>query len=201
MSSLTDQEKEALADKVFSNTGIPLSREDPIFALVEIIKTTDDDVVERVNTACQGATASLTRAAEHIEQRSNALESMVDSYIQSRIEAANTTLDIETKRLKKDMENDIHSSAERLTDALTKQLASYVRDQCTHPLREALEMIPQRSWLENVWTLAACLAIGFATGIIFSEGTLRVRSDFPTIGTQANSSPSGETKVRGGLPK
>jgi vacuolar-type H+-ATPase subunit H len=172
MSTLTDQEREVIRANVFSETGIPLSREDPIFALVEIIKASDEVVLERVSTACDRATQSLTQAAEHLEERSGQLESMVDSYIQSRIEAANAAIDSETKKLKERTEIEIQALSSKLQNDLMQELKAYTEAQCIRPLQEALAFIPHRSWLENLWTLTACLAIGFATGFLYFDGSI-----------------------------
>lgn len=189
MTQLSDQDREVLAEKVFSRTGIPLSSDDPIFAVVEIIKSADEALIDRVDTACFRATSSLTQAAEHIEERSIALQSMVDSYIESRIEAANATLNIETKRLKSEIDDHFRSEADRLTKGMIQELGSFTKMQCIHPLSEALERIPQRSWLENVWTLVACLSIGFLTGFVLSQGSLHVRRDQP-ISRSVTDTPS-----------
>lgn len=178
MSTLTDQEREIIRANVFSKTGIPLSKEDPIFALVEIIKASDEIVLDRLSTTCDRATRSLTKAAEHLEVRSGQLESMVDSYIQSRIEAANATLDIETRRLKERNEEEIRTLSATLREEFMRELKAYTETQCVQPLREALSFIPHRSWLENLWTLTACLAIGFATGLLYFEGPIQAKTRF-----------------------
>lgn len=178
MSALTDQDIDTIQAHVFAATGIPLSKEDPIYALVEIIKASDEIVVERVSTACDRATSSLATAAEHLEVRSRQLESMVDSYIQSRIEAANVTIDLETKSLKDRTEGEIQALSSKLQAEVMRELKAYTETQCIQPLKEALAFIPHRSWLENLWTLAACLAIGFGTGLLYFEGSIQAK---PTI--------------------
>lgn len=170
MKTLSDAERESLAAMVFAKTGIPLSKEDPIFALVEILKASDAVLMERIQGVCESATLALTKAAADIESRSTQLESMVDHYIQSRLEASNATLDIETKRLKTETVEAIHAFSVDLKTELKQDLRVFSEEQCIRPLQEILEIIPQRSWLENVWTLAACLAIGFATGLLYFEG-------------------------------
>jgi hypothetical protein len=174
MSTLNDHEKELITAEIFSKTGIPLSKEDPIFALVEIIKASDDSLVERIHGECDTATTALAHASDHITERSKEFKSMVDSYAEVHIEATRATIDIETKQMKTTIQEELHAFSSDLKKGLVEELKTFSQTECIQPLREVLEIIPQRSWLENVWTLAACLAIGFATGLLYFDGTIRV---------------------------
>lgn len=174
MSTLNDQERDLIASEIFSKTGIPLSKEDPIFALVDIIKTSDDSLVERIHGECEMATAALAQASDHITERAKEFKSMVDSYAEVHIEATRATIDIETKQMKTTIQEELRAFSSDLKRGLVEELKTFSETQCIQPLREALEIIPQRSWLENIWTLAACLAIGFVTGLLYFEGTVRV---------------------------
>jgi hypothetical protein len=39
-------------------------------------------------------------------------------------------------------------------------------------------VVPQRTWLESLWTLTACLAIGFAVGFIYFDETIRYSLEY-----------------------
>lgn len=190
MNTLNDPEREAIAAEIFSKTGIPLSKDDPIFALVEIIKTSDARLIERIHGECDRATTALTHAVDHLNERSKEFKSMVDSYAEVHIEATRATIDIDTQRMKTDTKEALLAFSMELKAGVAQELKTFSETQCIRPLRETLERIPERSWLENVWTLAACLAIGFATGFLYVDGTIRV----PLEGPPAKAQPKTPTE-------
>lgn len=192
MNTLNDPEKEAIAAEIFSKTGTPLSKDDPIFALVEIIKTSDAALIERIQGVFEQTTAAVTNAAEHLNERSLQFQSVIDSYAQIHIEATNATLDIETKQMKAETKEDLRAFSMELKASLAQELRTFSETQCIQPLQEVLEIIPQRSWLENVWTLAACLAIGFATGLVYFEGKVRVPLE--EMSARVNTKTSSESQ-------
>jgi hypothetical protein len=170
---LTDAQKDHLAAEVFAKSGVPLSKDDPIFALVETIKAGQVSQPDRLLESLDESAVALSAAADRLLKRSTDLEAMVDAYIQSRLEAANATMDIEVKRMTSLAQEELRAFTLNLGGELGKSLNTSLEDACIKPIREALDVIPQRSWLESVWTLAACLAIGFLVGFIYFNGTIR----------------------------
>lgn len=173
MGLLSPKDRDTLAAEIFLKTGVPLSKEDPIFALVEILKTSQAEQEASFDAACHRAIDALNQGVAHMEDRTAALKSLVDTYIEHRLEAANAMLDQEAVRLGREFQESLLQSHEAFRDLLSDEIkrlggsaydgASYVGD----------PVITERSWMENLWTLAACLAMGFAVGFIYFNGTIR----------------------------
>ena len=173
MGLLSAKDRESLAAEVFLKTGVPLSKEDPIFALVEILKTTQIDQEASFDAICHRAVDALNRAAEHMEDRTDALKSLVDTYIEHRLEAANAMLDQESVRLGNALQDSLMHTQENFRVLLTDEIKRHGNSAYDHASLMGEPVMAERSWMENLWTLAACLAIGFAVGFIYFNGTIR----------------------------
>jgi hypothetical protein len=178
MAELTAEQREGIAAEVFTKTEIPLSKDDPIFALVQILSIAQEKQQAEIQESNQQAATALRAVADLIEIRSNHLQSTVDAFLESRMEAANTTIDTETKRLMGIVRDDLTAFTRILSENLAEDVRSAVEKQCITPIRNALDVIPQRTWLESLWTLTACLAIGFAVGFIYFDATIRYSLEY-----------------------
>lgn len=159
--------------EVFQRTGVPLSKDDPLFAMAELLSMAQERQQEKLRETANHATAALEAVERRIQERTTALGSLVDAYVQSRVEAANTVIDAETRRLTLLAEDTLTTHTQRLMDEIAESLGQQIQKICVTPIRDALDIIPQRSWMDSLWTLAACLAIGFAVGFIYFDVTIR----------------------------
>jgi hypothetical protein len=178
MAELTTDQKDSLAAEVFAKTGVPVSKDDPLFALVEILSTAQERQKNDLDESTNKATTALRAVAGLVEERASKLEHIIDAYIQTRVEAANAAIDAETKRLTATIQEELHELAGTLSENIAKNLKTTVEKACVTPIRDALDVIPQRTWLESVWTLAACLAIGFGVGFIYFDATIRYSLEY-----------------------
>lgn len=173
MGLLSLKDRESLAADVFLKTGVSLSKEDPIFALVEILKTTQAEQEATFDAACHRAVDALNRAVDQMEDRTAALKSLVDTYIEHRLEAANATLDQESVRLSNTLQESLKQTHEDLRALLADEIKRFGNSAYDRTSLMGEPVITERSWMENLWTLAACLAMGFAVGFIYFNGTIR----------------------------
>jgi hypothetical protein len=196
MAELTGEQREGIAAEVFAKTEIPLSKDDPIFALVQILSIAQEKQQAEIKESNQQAATALRAVADLIEKRTNNLESTVDAFLESRMEAANTTIDMETKRLTGIVQDELTAFATSLSDNIADTLKRSVEKECIAPIRDALDVIPQRTWLESLWTLTACLAIGFAVGFIYFDGTIRYSLEYQlnAVTSRLPPAPSPSTK-------
>jgi hypothetical protein len=178
MAELTAEQREVLAREIFSKTEIPLSKDDPIFALVNILSVAQDQQQTELQASTHQATTALKAVASLVEERASKLEHIIDAYIQTRVEAANASIDAETKRLTATLQEELHEFAGTLSEDIAQNLKMSVEKECITPIRDALDVIPQRTWLESIWTLAACLAIGFAVGFLYFDATIRYSLEY-----------------------
>lgn len=175
---LTPDHKDAIAAEVFAKTGVPVSKDDPLFALVEILTLAQERQKTELEESTDKATTALQAVAGQVEERASKLGDVVDAYIQSRLEAANAVIDTETRRMTTTAQDELSGFAKKLREDLSQELKGSVERVCITPIRDALNVIPQRTWLESVWTLAACLAIGFAVGFIYFDATIRYSLEY-----------------------
>lgn len=173
MAQLKAKDREALAAEIFFKTGVPLSKEDPIFALVELLQLHTNQQQVLFSTTCDRAVEALQHATSHLGERSEAFKDVVDAYIQNRLESANTDLEIEMNRLRGLASEAVHEVQEQAMNRLCTQFSSVLETACIKPINDRLDLLPERSWMESIWTLAACLSIGFAVGLIYFNGTIR----------------------------
>ena len=173
MGQLKAKDREALAAEIFFKTGIPLSKEDPIFAMVELLQLQSNEQQMRFGTTCDRAVEALQSATNQLEARSETFKDMVDAYIQHRVEAANVDLDIEMNRLTGLASHAVQEVQEQAINRLYTQFSSVLETASNTPIKDRLDLFPERSWMESLWTLAACLSIGFAVGLIYFNGTIR----------------------------
>ena len=173
MGLLSLKDRESLAAEVFLKTGVPLSKEDPIFALVEILKSTQAEQEASFDAACYRAVDALNKAVDHMEDRTAALKSLVDTYIEHRLEAANAMLDQDALRLGNALQESLIQTQEDFRALLKDEIQRLGNSAYDHASLIGEPVIMERSWIENLWTLAACLAMGFAVGLIYFNGTIR----------------------------
>lgn len=173
MGLLKNKERERLAAEVFLKTGVPVSPEDPIFAMVEILKSNQASQEASFEALCEKASQALKTSVDDLAMRSDALKGLIDSYLENRLEAANVTLDLETQRLKSTCQESCISSHDHLRDLVTKELSRLHRMIAEEKPSSPNNVSPLRAWIDSVWTLTACLAIGFMSGFIYFNGTIR----------------------------
>ena len=178
MAELTDEQREGIAAEVFAKTEIPLSKDDPIFALVQILSIAQEKQQAEIQESNQQAATALRAVADLIETRAKNLEHTVDAFLDSRMEAANTTIDMETRKQTIIAREELASFSQTLRENLAEDFRRAIEKQCITPIRDAIDVIPQRTWLESLWTLTACLAIGFAVGFIYFDGTIRYSLEY-----------------------
>ena len=178
MAELTTDQKDILAAEVFAKTGVPVSKDDPLFALVEILTTAQERQKIELDESTDKATTALRAVAGQVEERTSKLGDVVDAYLQSRLEAANAVIDAETHRVTAIAQDEFCVFAKKVSEDLAQELKRNIEKECIAPIRAALDVIPQRTWIESVWTLAACLAIGFAVGFIYFDATIRYSLEY-----------------------
>jgi len=193
---LTADMKDSLASEVFARTGVPISKDDPLFALVEIITIAQERQKIDLEESTHKATTALQAVAGQVEERSSKLGGVVDAYLQSRLEAANAVIDSETKRMTTIAQNELASFAKKVSEEMSEELKRNVEKECIAPIRQVLDVIPQRTWLESLWTLTACLAIGFAVGFIYFDATIRYSLEYQLneVTSRLPPAPSPSTK-------
>lgn len=174
MGALNPHNHERLVQEIFAETGIAISKEDPLFALVEILRREKMQQAEALQGAADSVIQAVHAATDRLEHKTEFLESIAENYIQARIEAANASIDQEARRIAVKAQDDLTRGLESLAEALSHEVAQRCEKGLLEPLKEITEDIPQRSWIESTWTLAACLAIGFMAGFIYFDQTVRI---------------------------
>ena len=173
MGILKNKDQELLAAEVFLKTGIPISPEDPIFAFVELLKSNQADQEATFDVLCHRATDCLKAASEDLAMRSEAIRNLVDTYIEHRLEATNVTLDLYAHSAMKTYEEAIRQSHDELTNMLRIEFNRLLDEGYNKPELKTDVVFPTRSWIDSLWTLTACIAIGFLVGFIYFNGTIR----------------------------
>ena len=154
-------------------TGIPFSKDDPLFALVEIFNTVGITQEKALGKACNEALDALKAAAQHLDSRGQEFQLVTDTYLQNRLEAANATLEFEAQRLTQSIQEPLCHFKEDLKMLLLNDIKSTLEESYKNPLVKAEDVFPEHSWIDSLWTLTACLAIGFLLGFIYFNGTIR----------------------------
>ena len=173
MAELTQNERDSMVAEIFQRTGVPLSKDDPLFAMAELLSMAQDRQHEQLRATANHATAALEAVERRLQERAASLGDLVDAYVQSRIESANNSIDAETRRLTLLAEETLTKHTQSIRDEIAETLGQQIQKICVTPIRDALDVIPQRSWMDSLWTLTACLAIGFAVGFIYFDVTIR----------------------------
>lgn len=172
MGLLKSKDRELLATEVFLKTGVAISAEDPIFALVEILKSNQVSQEASFEALCETATQALKTTADDLAMRGDALKGLIDSYVEHRLEAANLRLDLETQQLKASLHDSLKGDQQALKQMISLELSRLqetIRSTATPTTNDE----HARSWMDSLWTLTACLAIGFVAGFIYFNGTMR----------------------------
>jgi len=173
MGLLKTKDRESLAAEIFMKTGVPLSTEDPIFALVEILKANQVAQEASFDSLCASATNALKSASEDLIMRSEALKNLVDTYIEHRLEAANVSLEMETKRIHATFHDTLQKVQEDFRNQMSHEFQQLVGERYNNTDSKSDIVFQEHSWIDSLWTLTACLAIGFLLGFIYFNGTIR----------------------------